>query len=176
MGPLQPKPLLGEHRSWNCPLHRYQEALSPLDTVSQDKAMKVWNISGPQPTFVSEREVKLGALHTVQACPDAPFVVCMGGDKPSDNFKVYDLRDSQPVRTRFGSRKLVNPLNTADFGFSTADEAETVEEMETMDAAAANLESMSLAQESEAKPKPSGGAVSKFKKKDKDKKKKKHTF
>jgi len=147
-----------------------------LTTVSQDKAMKVWDISGPQPTFVSEREVKLGALHTVQACPDAPFVVCMGGDKPSDNFKVYDLRDSQPVRTRFGSRKLVNPLNTADFGFSTADEAEPVEEMETMDAAAANLESMSLAQESEAKPKPSGGAVSKFKKKDKDKRKKKHTF
>ena len=85
---------------------------------------QVWDISGPQPVFVGERDVKLGSLHTVhvsastsaqspafaptlpptvvpscllllflslQACPDAPFVVCMGGDKQSDNFKVISL-------------------------------------------------------------------------------------
>jgi len=146
-----------------------------VTTVSQDRSMKVWDISGPEPVFVSEREVKLGALHTVQACPDAPFVVCMGGDKSSDNFKVMDLRDSQPVRNRFGKRILQNPLNTADFGFSTADEAEPAEDMET-EAATATLESMSLAPEASTNPKPSGGAGSKFKKKDKEKKKKKQLF
>lgn len=147
-----------------------------VTTVSQDKVMKVWDIAGPQPSFVAERDVKLGALHTVQACPDAPFVVCMGGDKQSDNFKVHDLRESQSVRAKFGKRPLQNPLNTAEFGFATADEAEPAEAIEDMEteAATSNLESMSLEAVSS---KPSGGAGSKFKKKDKDKKKKKkHTF
>jgi len=145
-----------------------------VTTVSQDKSMKVWDISGPQPSFVTERDVKLGALHTVQACPDAPFVVCMGGDKQSDNFKVLDLRESQPVRSRFGKRTLQNPLRTAEFGFATADEAEPSEAMEDdmeTEAAAVNLQTMSLTPQ---EPKPSGGIGAKFKKK--DKKKKKPTF
>merc|ERR1712059_247265 len=51
------------------------------------KAMKVWDIAGDQPVFVTERDVKLGELQVLGSCPDAPFVICMGGDKPSDNFK-----------------------------------------------------------------------------------------
>merc|ERR1712080_477125 len=114
-----------------------------------------------------------GALHTVQACPDAPFVVCMGGDKPSDNFKVLDLRESPLVRSRFGLVPLQNPLRTAEFGFATAAEAEAAKDMEDMDteAAADNLQTMSLTPQ---EPKPSGGIGAKFKKK--DKKKKKPTF
>ena len=49
---------------------------------------KVWDISGPQPAFVSERTLGLGTLHTVSNCPDVPFVIAAGGDKASDNFKV----------------------------------------------------------------------------------------
>ena len=49
---------------------------------------KVWDISGPQPAFVSERTLGLGTLHTVNNCPDVPFVIAAGGDKASDNFKV----------------------------------------------------------------------------------------
>lgn len=143
-----------------------------VTTVSQDRTMKVWDISESQPSFVFERDLNLGTLHTVQACPDAPFVVCMGGDKQSDNFKVLDLRESQLVRKRFGQRKLQNPLNTSEFGFATADEAEPAEEMET-EAAAINMEAMSL-ETVPKQEKPSGGACGKFKKKDKDKKKKKH--
>lgn len=152
-----------------------------LTTVSQDKMMKVWDISGAQPQFVMERNMKLGALQTVVGCPDAPFVVCMGGDKTGDgNLKVMDIRDSSDVRQRFGSRKLQNPLGTADFGFSTADEAEPEQEM---DVAASALENMDISKVSkplqQENSKISGGAASKFKNKNKDKdgkKKKKREF
>lgn len=145
-----------------------------ITTVSQDKVLKVWDIAGDTPQFVCERDVKLGQLQTLMACPDAPFVVCMGGDKSSDNMKVLDIRDNAQVRSRFGKRQLQNPLKTAEFGFATADEAEPGEDMETE--AAISLGSMTLASGETVQVKSSapvsGGAISKFKKKDKGKKKK----
>jgi len=145
-----------------------------ITTVSQDKVLKVWDIAGETPQFVCERDVKLGQLQTLVPCPDAPFVVCMGGDKSSDNMKVLDIRDSAQVRARFGKRELQNPLKTAEFGFATADEAEPGEDMETE--AAISLGSMTLASGETVQVKSSapvsGGAISKFKKKDKGKKKK----
>jgi len=147
-----------------------------IATVSQDRVLKVWDIAGESPQFVCERDVKLGQLQTLASCPDAPFVVCMGGDKSSDNMKVLDVRDSAQVRARFGKRQLQNPLKTAEFGFATADEAEPGEDMETE--AAISLGSMTLASGEQVEVKSaapvSGGAVSKFKKKNKEKKKKKH--
>jgi len=143
-------------------------------TVSQDKVLKVWDISGETPQFVSERDVRLGQLQTMAACPDAPFVVCMGGDKPDDNMKVHDIRESTAVRSKFGSRLLQNPLKTSEFGFPTADEAEPGEDMETE--TTLSLGSMSLTNKEEVKKPATGGAISKFKKKDKEKKKKKKQF
>jgi len=147
-----------------------------LVTVSQDKVLKVWDISGESPEFVVERDVNLGQLHACAPCPDAPFVVSMGGDKKSDNFKVWDIRESDAVRARFGGRKLQNPLHTAEFGFSTADEAEPAEEMETE----IGLGAMSLkdgegndVKVKDEKMKSSSGAAGKFQKNDKKKKKSK---
>jgi len=142
-----------------------------LVSSSSDKTMRVWDIMGNKPEFVMEKKLSLGVLQSVVGCPDAPFVVALGGDEKSSNLKVLDIRDSTQVRQRFGSRKLLNPLKTSEFGYSTANEAEP-NEMET-DAAAEVFETMSLeAKPSESKP-ASGGAAAKFKKKDKKKKKKK---
>ena len=55
---------------------------------------QVWDIAGDAPKCVQEREMKLGRMHCAEGCPDAPFVVCMGGDKNSDNLKVLDVRES----------------------------------------------------------------------------------
>ena len=144
-----------------------------LVTSSQDKIVKVWDISDDSPSFVYERDVKLGQLHDLAACPDAPFVVCVGGDKRDDNMKVWDIRESAAVKGRFGQRRLENPLNTAEFGYKTADEAEPAEEMETE--AISGLKSMNITETDTkpALPQPSAGAASKFKKKNKEKKKKK---
>ena len=95
-----------------------------LITASSDKTVKVWDISESNPTFVLERDPKLGTLHCLDGCPDAPFVVVAGGDKPDNNLKVFDIRENAAVRSRFGSRELKNPLNFASFGYSTANDAE----------------------------------------------------
>ncbi|XP_023331435.1 periodic tryptophan protein 1 homolog, partial [Eurytemora carolleeae] len=143
-----------------------------LVSVSADKSMKVWDIRGNKPEFIMERQMNLGLIQSVVGCPDAPFVICLAGDKPSENFKVMDIRESAQVRQKFGSRKLENPLKTSDFGYATADEAEPANvEMET-ESAADVLQTLSLEPAVETSLKPSGGAASKFKKKDKKKKKK----
>jgi len=109
-----------------------------------------------------ERPLSLGLIQGVSGCPDAPFVIAVGGDKPSDNFKIMDIRESAQVRQRFGSKKLENPLNAAPFGFNTADEAEPDNEMETENATQV-MESLSLGPTSQptqtSQSKPSGGAA-----------------
>lgn len=65
-----------------------------LVTGSSDKTMKVWDISNDKPTFVVEKEAKIGMVHTLDGCPDAPFVIALGGDTPSHNLHVMDVRES----------------------------------------------------------------------------------
>ncbi len=67
-----------------------------LVTVSSDKALKVWDVASQsgRPECVLEREMNLGELHSVDGCPDAPFVVCAGGDLPRDNLRVWDVREA----------------------------------------------------------------------------------
>lgn len=148
-----------------------------LVTVSADKSMKVWDILNDKPEMVMERQPSLGFLQSLSGCPDAPFVVAMGGDNPADNFRVFDVRENIQVRQRFGNRKLENPMNFSAFGFATANEAEPAETMDA-ESAADVLQSMSLqpttsttTTAAETSVKPSGGAAAKFKKKDKKKKK-----
>lgn len=63
-------------------------------TVSGDRTMKVWDIANNKPACVQERSMALGQIHCLENCPDAPFVMCMGGDEPSNNLKVLDIRES----------------------------------------------------------------------------------
>jgi len=177
--PSTPLWTLSAHTSAVTGLSLSTQCPGAVTTVAQDNIMKVWDISGPEPAFVCEKDLKLGALHAAHGCPDAPFVVCVGGDRRDDNFKVLDIREHAAVRQVFGSRRLVNPLRTAEFGHSTLAEAEPREDMET-DTMQATLSSMSLAATTAPATAPAapatssatGGAAGKFKKKEKKKKKK----
>ena len=60
--------------------------------------MKVWDVAGNQPTCIQEKSMQMGLLHCGEGCPDAPFVVAFGGDKPQDNLKIMDLRESAAGR------------------------------------------------------------------------------
>jgi len=154
-----------------------------LVTASSDKTMKVWDIADGKPTCIHEQNMKLGMIHCMSGCPDAPFVTVMGGDKSSDNIKVFDVREAAAVRTRFGSRKLTNPLGYSSFGFETADDAEPVKDEVDMTDQFADIkveeggsESQTTKTESAAEGgASSGGAAGKFRKKEK-KKKKKHVM
>ena len=65
-----------------------------LLTGSSDKTMKVWDISDNKPSCLLEKDVKIGMVHSLESCPDAPFVVALGGDTPSHNLHVMDVRES----------------------------------------------------------------------------------
>ena len=72
-----------------------------LITGSSDKTIKVWDIADGKPTCVHDQNMKLGMIHCMSGCPDAPFVTVMGGDKSSDNIKVFDVREAAAVRNRY---------------------------------------------------------------------------
>ena len=38
--------------------------------------------------------MKIGTIHCLDSCQDAPFVIAMGGDNPSDNIKCLDIREA----------------------------------------------------------------------------------
>lgn len=65
-----------------------------LVTGSSDKTMKVWDVSGASPTCLEERDAKIGMVHCLEGCPDAPFVFAFGGDTPSHNMHVMDVREA----------------------------------------------------------------------------------
>ena len=65
-----------------------------LVTASQDKMFKVWDIQSGKPSFVAEHDFQIGGHYVTAACPDAPFAFCMGADNRSENFKVWDIRQS----------------------------------------------------------------------------------
>ena len=65
-----------------------------LFTGSSDKTVKVWDIQNNQPGCLMEKDLKVGMVHSVHNCPDAPFVFAVGGDNPSHNMHVMDVRES----------------------------------------------------------------------------------
>jgi len=153
-----------------------------LITGSSDKTIKVWDIADGKPTCVHEQNMKLGMIHCMSGCPDAPFVTVMGGDKSSDNIKVFDVREAAAVRNRFGARKLTNPLGFSPFGYETANDAEpaaatTADDEMTEQLASIKVEGDSAASARSNKAEASsGGAAGKFRKKEKKKKTKKHVM
>jgi periodic tryptophan protein 1 len=62
-------------------------------TVSSDSTFKVWDIADGKPSCVAEKDMAMGKLQCSDFCPDAPFVVGLGGDRSSNFVKVTDIRD-----------------------------------------------------------------------------------
>ncbi|XP_053397066.1 periodic tryptophan protein 1 homolog [Mercenaria mercenaria] len=69
-----------------------------LVTTSIDHTVKVWDIEGDKPSLVHSQDIKLGQLHSMGNCPDAPYVFGIGGEK---NVKVWDIRDIKDVFSHF---------------------------------------------------------------------------
>ncbi|XP_061176441.1 periodic tryptophan protein 1 homolog [Saccostrea echinata] len=90
-----------------------------LVTTSTDKTMKIWDVQDNKPSTVLERNLKLNQLFCVDACPEAPFVFAVGGEK---EIKVWDIRESATVRKHFASR--------APVGVTMEGDGDVKEEME----------------------------------------------
>lgn len=60
-------------------------------TAGGDAKLKTWDILGGKPSLVYDQQQKLGALLCLDACPDLPFTVCIGGENKKHNFTVVDV-------------------------------------------------------------------------------------
>lgn len=66
-----------------------------LVTASTDELVKVWDcLEEAAPTLVTEINLGIGQVHCLELCPESPFVITAGGDKKSNNFTVFDLRNN----------------------------------------------------------------------------------
>ncbi|PNF40490.1 putative periodic tryptophan protein 1 [Cryptotermes secundus] len=81
-----------------------------LMTAGGDAKLRTWDILGGKPSLVYDQQQKLGALLCLDACPDLPFTVCIGGENKKHNFTVVDIMDISAVQNRFADRKLVGAI------------------------------------------------------------------
>jgi WD40 repeat protein len=65
-------------------------------TGSMDEVVKVWDLEGGKPTFVSEKNMGIGTIYTLAACPDIPYVFCAGGSRKDNYLYLWDSRESDP--------------------------------------------------------------------------------
>ncbi|XP_021362950.1 periodic tryptophan protein 1 homolog [Mizuhopecten yessoensis] len=96
-----------------------------LSTVSADQTLKVWDVVDNKPSLILEKNLKLNELHCLGACPEAPFVFAVGGEK---ELRVWDIRSSAPVRKHFYDRA-PSGVTMEDLD----DEGETTAAFETLD-------------------------------------------
>lgn len=74
-----------------------------LVTGSEDKSLKIWNIStGNEASFVHEyKKCKVGQILALEVNPDEKLTVAVSGDSSSDNLKVIDLTKVPAVKEHF---------------------------------------------------------------------------
>ncbi|KAK9875592.1 hypothetical protein WA026_009395 [Henosepilachna vigintioctopunctata] len=98
--PAHEKEVTGLFVSGQCP--------GLIVTSSPDETVKTWDYSGENaPELINSKDFGCGMLHCLGGSPDSPFVIASGGDKKSNNFVVYDIRNIDVVKQRFESRQLV---------------------------------------------------------------------
>lgn len=130
-----------------------------LVTASADNFLKVWDVS-EKPTCVLSRDMKMGRIHFVAACPDAPFLFAAGGEK--DGLRMLDL-----METAAGKEHFSNVKSTRVHANNNETEESNTSPMET-DTAAVAMASLQL--ETEATGHNKTGISKKLKKKKKKRK------
>ncbi|XP_021926363.1 periodic tryptophan protein 1 homolog isoform X2 [Zootermopsis nevadensis] len=123
-----------------------------LMTAGADGKLKTWDILDGKPSLVYSQEQKLGALLCLEACPDLPFIACLGGENKNHNFTVVDAMDIFAVQNRFADRKLVCPVKLEEAAGDGSSE-ETADDM---------IESLSLETTDENQPSSSRVTMKSF--------------
>ncbi|XP_057973944.1 uncharacterized WD repeat-containing protein C17D11.16-like [Malania oleifera] len=71
-----------------------------LATGSQDKMVKLWDLSDNQPKCVASKNPELGAVFSISFSEDSPFLLAMGGSK--GRLEVWDTSTVSGVSRLFG--------------------------------------------------------------------------
>jgi periodic tryptophan protein 1 len=120
-----------------------QTVASCLVTASDDRLLKVWDIGSLSavPLLVSERQCKIGAIHSGAACPDEPLLFCVGGDR---EMKVINLKRDPKVAEHFVGSEM--PIAAAE------SQASDNTKPSSLDAASAMSSSVSHSSASQTAP------------------------
>lgn len=73
---------------------------------SVDGAIKVWDVQGEEPRWVTSKEDLVGKIFSVEMSPDSPYDCIIGGSgkEGSAGVAVWNITDSPDVRTIFEGR------------------------------------------------------------------------
>jgi len=82
-----------------------------LTTVSADESFKVWSYKDGQPKCVLSRDMKMGGLNFVSACPDSGFTFAMGGTK--DGLRMLNLLETSQGKEHFQTNSVKKKPATA---------------------------------------------------------------
>ncbi|XP_065669091.1 periodic tryptophan protein 1 homolog isoform X2 [Hydra vulgaris] len=99
-------------------IHAHEEAVTgmclsanipgTLTTVSSDKKLKVWDTTGKKPTCVMSRDMKMGGLNFITACPDVNNLCAVGGEK--DGLRILNVMDTTKGKEYFRNEAMASEL------------------------------------------------------------------
>ncbi|RXH80957.1 hypothetical protein DVH24_004871 [Malus domestica] len=102
----KPSFTLHAHDKAVCSISYNPAAPNLLATGSTDKMVKLWDLSNNQPSCISSRNPKAGAVFSISFAEDNPFLLAIGGSKGKlevSRLSVWDTSYDAAVAQRFGS-------------------------------------------------------------------------
>ncbi|XP_017866248.1 PREDICTED: periodic tryptophan protein 1 homolog [Drosophila arizonae] len=100
----QPKKLL-----WSVKAHNEEisgvcfnkEMPNLLTSTSTEGTLKIWNFNSTEPKHVYEHDFNMGRLQCMRQCPEDPYTLAFGGEKPP-RCAVFNIKNFEAVRRTFG--------------------------------------------------------------------------
>nr|UUJ75346.1 WD40 transcription factor [Juglans regia] len=92
---------LHAHDKAVCTVSYNPSAPNLLATGSEDKMVKLWDLSNNQPSCVASQNPKAGAVFSIFFSEDSPFLLAIGGSK--GKLEVWDTLSDAGVARRFGN-------------------------------------------------------------------------
>lgn len=77
------------------------EVKNLLTTTSTEGYLKIWNFNTTEIKPVYSHDFKMGRLQCMKQCPEDPFTLAFGGEKPP-RCKVFNIKNFEGVRQVFG--------------------------------------------------------------------------
>ncbi|KAM0029743.1 putative transcription factor WD40-like family [Helianthus debilis subsp. tardiflorus] len=98
---LKPQFTLHAHDKNVCAISYNPLVPNLLATGSEDKMVKLWDLSNNQPSCVASKNLKAGAVFTLSFSEDCPFLLAIAGSR--GNLKLWDTLSDAGVSKRYGT-------------------------------------------------------------------------
>ncbi|XP_023755067.1 uncharacterized protein LOC111903523 isoform X1 [Lactuca sativa] len=105
---LKPNFTLHAHDKAVCAISYNPIAPNLLATGSQDKMVKLWDLSNNQPSCIASQNRKAGAIFSLSFSQDCPFLLALGGSK--GNLELWDTLSDVAISRRFGKYAVQNKV------------------------------------------------------------------